>query len=67
MSTFLTKELEVAEEWIREGLSEKRIVEIATNQCPAEKMDAFTIPEYFQQLSNPKEFKKYRELEAEFC
>ena len=65
MPTFLTKEL--AEEWISEGLPDERIVALATNQYPAEKMEAFPIPQDFQQLSNPKELKKYPELETEFC
>ncbi len=65
MPTFLTMEL--AQEWLQKDLSEERIIEIATHQYPADKMDAFTIPKDFQQITNPKEFKKYPELEAEFC
>ncbi len=65
MPTFLTKEL--ADEWLSSGVTGKRIIEIATNQYPAEKMEAFTIPKDFQQIANPKEHKKYPELEAEFC
>ena len=65
MPTFLTKDL--AEEWIQGGLSEQRIIEIATTQYPADKMEAYSIPQDFQQLANPKEPKTYPELVGEFC
>lgn len=65
MPTFLTKEL--AEEWIQDDLSEERIIEIATNQYPADKMEAFSIRKDFQELSNPKEAMHYAELDEEFC
>ncbi len=51
----------------RHDLDEKRISELATYQYPAEKMEAFTIRQDFQQLADPKEAKKYPETEMEFC
>lgn len=65
MPTFLTKEL--ADEWLQQDLDQKRIIEIATHQYPAEQMEAFSIPKDFQQINNPKELHKYPELETEFC
>ncbi len=65
MPTFLTKEL--AEEWMQPDLNEQRIKELATYQYPADKMEAFSIPQDFQQIVNPKERRHYPELEAEFC
>ncbi len=65
MPTFLTKEL--ADEWISDGLSEERIIEIATHQYPAEKMEAFSIRKDFQESADPREKQQYPELEEEFC
>lgn len=65
MPTILTKEL--AEEWIKDGLSQERITEIATYQYPSEKMDAYSIPKDFQKIDSPKERQHYPELDAVFC
>lgn len=65
MPTILTKEL--AEEWISDGLSQQRIVEIASYQYPAEKMDAYSIRKDFQEIIDPKTKEVYPELESEFC
>jgi putative SOS response-associated peptidase YedK len=65
MPTFLTMDL--AKEWLQPNLNDKRIIELATNQYPADKMEAFSIPQDFRTLTNPKERKQYPEIEAEFC
>ena len=65
MPTILTKEL--AEEWIRDGLSQERITEIARYQYPAEQMNAYTVPKDFQEIDLPKSKHTYPEFENEFC
>ena len=62
MPTILTKEL--AEEWVTDGLSEERILEIAGFQYPAEQMDAYSIPKDFQQIDNPRIHEDYPELQV---
>ena len=61
MPTILTKEL--AEEWLEDGLTQKRITEIATHQYPEELMDAYTIPKDFKKIALPKTKFYYPELE----
>jgi len=65
MPTILTKEL--AEEWIKNDLSQERIKEIATYQYPAHKMNAHTVAKDFQEILSPKEKHTYPEFESEFC
>lgn len=65
MPTILTKEL--AEEWIKPGLSEERINQIATFQFPAEQMGAHTISKDFQQVTTPKSRHNYPDFTPEFC
>jgi len=65
MPTILTKEL--AEEWMQDGLSEERIIQIATYQYPSEKMDAYSIRKDFQEILDPRSKQVYPEIEAEFC
>lgn len=62
MPCILTREL--AGEWLSDGLSEKRITEIATYQIPAEKMQAHTIHKDFRTALNPGEKYEYAELLA---
>ncbi|HEX6913636.1 MAG TPA: SOS response-associated peptidase [Chitinophagaceae bacterium] len=65
MPVILNRDL--AEEWIREGLTEQRIREIATWQYPSELMEAYTIAKDFQQLANPRERFEYPEWDGVFC
>jgi putative SOS response-associated peptidase YedK len=65
MPTILTKEL--AEEWIKDGLTQERITEIATYQYPAEQMGAHTIPRDFKEITTPKSKHVYPEFQTEFC
>lgn len=59
MPTILPEEL--AFEWIQDGLSEKRIMEIASFQYPTEKMQAWTIAKDFLKKDNPIEYYEYPE------
>lgn len=54
--------LELVKEWLNPKLSEERIVQIASNQYPANEMSAFTIPKDFQQCGNPKAAFHYDEV-----
>lgn len=62
MPTILTDEL--AGEWISDGLSEKRIAEIATFQYPAELMEAWPIHKEFKTARDPTEVFEYTDLPA---
>lgn len=59
MPTILPEEL--AYEWIQDGLSEKRIKEIATYQYPTEKMQAWTIAKDFLKRPDPEQYYEYPE------
>lgn len=65
MPTILNKEL--AEEWISDGLSEKRITEIAAYQYPSEQMDAHPISKDFQESGNPKQKHVHPDFQLEVC
>lgn len=60
MPTILPKEL--AEEWISEGLSEERIMEIASYQFPSDEMRVWPIRKDFRSLEEPWEEFHYDEL-----
>lgn len=57
MPVVLTKEL--AEEWLRDDLSEERIKEIATWKFPADKLKAHTVSKDFQKSGSPKGVHSY--------
>ena len=62
MPTILNDDL--AYEWISGDLNEKRILEIAATQFPAEKMRLLTIAKDFREAPQPgKEF-RYEDLSA---
>ena len=65
MPTLLNAAL--AEEWIKDGLSEQRISEIATFQYPSQQMSAYTIPKDFQENGSPKSRHVYPEFQSDFC
>lgn len=65
MITILTEEL--AREWMEPGLSEERIMEIAMYQEDPELIDAYSIDRDFTNLPNPKQVRKYEELDKVFC
>jgi putative SOS response-associated peptidase YedK len=56
----------LAREWIRDGLSEERITEIATFQYPAAGMEAFTIEKAFRTSDDPTRPCEYVELPGLF-
>lgn len=60
MPCMLTEEL--AREWISDGLSEERIIEIASFQFPSELMDAYTIEKNFRTSDDPTRAYQYQEL-----
>jgi putative SOS response-associated peptidase YedK len=60
MPAILTEEL--AAEWISDGLTEKRITEIATFKIGSDKMKAYTIPKDFKTALDPTEPFKYEGL-----
>ena len=60
MPVILSEQL--AGEWISDNLSEERITEIATNQFPANEMEAYTIQKDFRTALDPKEAFRYEEL-----
>jgi putative SOS response-associated peptidase YedK len=62
MPTILTEAL--AGEWISDGLSEKRILEIATFQYPASEMEAWPIQKDFKTALDPTEPFHYPDLPA---
>lgn len=62
MPTILKEDL--AYEWMFGKLDEKRIIEIATTQYPAEEMDAYPIAKDFISALNPLEKFDYAELPA---
>jgi putative SOS response-associated peptidase YedK len=53
---------ELAWEWIQDGLSPKRIHEIAQYHFPADAMEAWTIRKDFRELDEPREREEYAEL-----
>jgi putative SOS response-associated peptidase YedK len=65
MPCILTREL--AEEWISEGLPKERITAIASQQYPAEQMEAYAVAKDFQESLHPKEAFVYEEWDGEFC
>jgi putative SOS response-associated peptidase YedK len=62
MPCILTEEL--AGEWISDGLSEDRILELATFQYPSEEMEAWSIQKDFKNALNPFEKFEYADLPA---
>lgn len=52
----------LALEWIQEGLTQERILQLATYQYPAEQMTAYSILKDFRGLDNPQEEYTYVEL-----
>lgn len=60
MPVVLTEEL--AREWIRDGLTEERITEIATFQYPSSDMAAYTIEKAFRTSDDPTHPCDYKEL-----
>ena len=60
MPTILGDEL--AWEWMMDEISEERITEIATNQYPAELMQAYSIEKEFRSAVEPTTAFKYEEL-----
>lgn len=62
MPTILNEDL--AYEWMFGKLDEKRIIEIATSQFPAEEMEAYPIAKDFISALNPLEKFDYAELPA---
>jgi putative SOS response-associated peptidase YedK len=62
MPTILPAEL--AEEWICPGLSEKRILEIASYQFPADKMVAWPVDKKFIEKEDPTTQFEYENLPA---
>ena len=62
MPCVLTEEL--AREWIKDGLSEERIREIATFQFPSDQMEAYTIEKAFRVSDDPTRPCTYEELPA---
>lgn len=65
MPTILTKEL--AEEWISDGLSKERIIQIAATQHPAELMEAYSVPKDFQEINEPRQKHVYEDWDGVFC
>jgi len=65
MPVILTKQL--AEEWIKDDLSEEQIKKIATYQYPAEQMSAHTVAKDFQENNLPKTRHTYPEFAPGFC
>jgi len=61
----LTKEL--AEEWIQDGLSKERILEIAAHQYPDEMIEAYPVHKDFQQNNDPKTQHAYPDWDGTFC
>lgn len=55
---------ELAREWIRDGLSEERISEMASFQYPSSEMEAFTIEKNFRNSDDPTRPYAYEELPA---
>jgi putative SOS response-associated peptidase YedK len=62
MPCILTEEL--AGEWISDGLSEDRILELATFQYPTQQMEAWSIQKDFKTAFNPLETFEYADLPA---
>lgn len=60
MPTILPDQL--AFEWIKDGLTQERITELATYQFPADKMKAYSIHRDFKGLDDPMEAFTYSEL-----
>jgi putative SOS response-associated peptidase YedK len=65
MPTILTKEL--AEEWILDGLTKERILEIAGHQYPAEFMEAYAVRKDFQEVGDPKQRHEFSDWDGVFC
>lgn len=55
---------DLAREWIRDGLTEARITEIATYQFPSEEMEAYTIEKQFRSSGDPTHPFRYEDLPA---
>lgn len=53
---------DLADEWTEPGLSEERILHLATNQYPAEKMKAFTVAKDFLNAADPSATFTYETL-----
>lgn len=62
MPCVLTEEL--AREWIRDGLTEDRIREIATSRFPSDQMEAHSIDKAFRTSDDPTRPCAYQELPA---
>lgn len=62
MPTILPEELAI--EWIQLGLSEKRILEIASYQFPADQMIAWPVAKKFMECPEPSSEFKYENLPA---
>ncbi len=62
MPTILPDQL--ALEWIQNGLTKERILELGAYQYPAEQMKAYTIQKDFRTLPDPEEAYIYNELPA---
>jgi hypothetical protein len=60
MPVVLTEKL--AREWIRDGLTEEQITEIAGFQYPSSEMDAYTIEKGFRTSDDPTYPFDYKEL-----
>lgn len=60
MPVILSEQL--AGEWISEGLTEERILEIAGSQFPAEEMEAYTVQKDFRTATDPERVFIYEEL-----
>jgi putative SOS response-associated peptidase YedK len=54
--------IQLAEEWITDGLTEIQIKEIATYQIPASDMEAHTIRKDFRESADPLAYFNYKEL-----
>jgi hypothetical protein len=62
MPTILPENLAI--EWLQPGLSDERIIQIATNQYPAGEMAAYPINKDFRVMDDPTEPFEYMELPA---
>ena len=60
MPTILNEEQ--AGEWISDGLSEERIIKLATYQIPSDKIEFYTLPKDFKTALDPTERFDYSNL-----
>lgn len=58
---------EMASEWLDGSLNEQQIARLALYQCPAEKLDAYTVSKDFRLSATPTAAFQYRELPPLFC